>query len=250
MKHRQTLAIIAAALIAAFSSLQAQESIPVYLSPDVESKIVGNLESLSLAVTAEWPEGTEPFSGWRPIYYQGSFEVYVSSHDISKDLTPKPGCAYLMAPEPDAQILAIATAEDSSELIAVDPRYCKVQVETIILAYIQDIPAAVEEEDQAVEVEKPESPKIAITAEETEPAKILEGRLITTSLIESKKTGYAYKLVNDQRKTIAFLDTSKLPEFVMLRDYVDTISQASGKLIPQEKIASLVLEVSALKKVE
>ncbi len=250
MKHRQTIAIIAAAFLAASPGLQAQESIPVYLSPDAESKIVGNLESLSLAVTAEWPDGTEPFSGWRPIYYQGSFEVYVSSHDISKDLTPKPGAAYLMSPDADAQILAIATAEDNSDLLAVDPRFCKVQVETIILAYIQDIVAEPQEAEETAKKEEPESSEIVLTAEETEPAKILEGKLVATSLIESKKTGFAYKLINDQKKTIAFLDTSTLPEFILLRDYVETKSQASGKLIPQEKIASLVLQVTALKKLD
>ena len=83
---RYLLTIILLESILANSPLFAQNAINVHISPDKESVLIGSLETLSLAVNAEWPREMEPIPGWRPIHYRGEFLVYLDSQDLGKDL--------------------------------------------------------------------------------------------------------------------------------------------------------------------
>ena len=70
---RYLLTIILLGSILANSPLFAQNAINVHISPDKESLLIGSLETLSLAVNAEWPGGIEPIPGWRPSTTEASF---------------------------------------------------------------------------------------------------------------------------------------------------------------------------------
>ena len=114
-----------------------QEALDIRINPQSDATIIGQIESASLAVNAPWKEGQGPVDGWQPIFFRGTFEVYLNNSDIAKDLTPTPGSKYFLAPGRGTEVLSTATKEDKSEVISVDSRYCRMKVETILIGYIE-----------------------------------------------------------------------------------------------------------------
>jgi len=238
-----TLALLAT--LAGGVSAFAQESINVRISPDPNSTLIGKLPSLSLAVNAEWPKNTEPASGWRPIYYRGEFLVYLDSQDIGKNFLPLPGSRYLLSPRSDADILAIATDQDKAEIVSIDPRFCHINLETIVLGYIRDYsaPPTPKLKPNAARIVAPKQPKIV-----NDSGQSLEGILVSASYLESTRSGYKFKLINSDNETIAYVDHSKLPDAEPFTNFVNTRLTAWGTIDDLENIDSIVLRAKMLKK--
>lgn len=238
-----TLALLAT--LAGSASAFAQESINVRISPHPNSTLIGKLPSLSLAVNAEWPKNTEPASGWRPIYYRGEFLVYLESQDIGKNFLPLPGSRYLLSPRPDADILAIATDQDKAEIVSIDPRYCHINLETIVLGYIRDYsaPPTPSPKPNAARIVEPKQPKIV-----SDSGQSMEGILVSASYLESTRSGYKFKLINSDNETIAYVDHSKLPEAEPFTNFVNTRLTAWGTIDDLENVDAIVLRAKMLKK--
>ncbi len=232
-------------------ALIGQESINVYLSPSSESALIGKLDSRSLAVTAEWPENAEPTPSWQPIYYRGDFLVYLDSADLGKNHLPAPGSRYLLAPNPNATTLAIATDEDKAEILEIDPRYCLIKLETIVLGYIED-PAAIAPPPLPTRVAPAPSPATPQAKPSFEPGdnstKTIEGIIVSSNSFEFKRTGIRFKLINDNNRTIAFVDPKNLPEYLVFTDYINARVIASGPLTEGKNDTDLILSVRNLKK--
>ena len=245
---RYLLTIILLGSILANSPLFAQNAINVHISPDKESLLIGSLETLSLAVNAEWPGGMEPIPGWRPIHYRGEFLVYLDSQDLGKDFAPLPGSKYLIAPSPDSEVLTIATESDTAEIVTIDPRYCHVSLETIVLGYIQDGTTPAPATPNRAKPTQPGThnrPELPDTSAQT---RILEGVLVATNAFESVRSGFQFKIINDDNKTLAYLDDSQLSDFVLVDDYINQRLIATGKLNEIEKVNGFALQAESLKK--
>jgi len=236
-----TLLVILGGALSTF----AQESINVRISPDSNSTLIGKLPSLSLAVNAEWPKSTAPVPGWRPIYYRGEFLVYLDSQDIGKNFLPLPGSRYLLSPRPDADTLAIATDQDKAEIVSIDPRYCHINLETIVLGYIRDgsAPPPPSPKPSAMKSVEPKQPKLASDSNQS-----LEGILVSASYLESNRSGYKFKLINSDNEIIAFIDHSKLPAAEPFNNFVNTRLTAWGTIDDLENVDSVVLRARMLKK--
>ncbi len=226
-------------------STNAQESINVRLSPDSNSTLIGKLPSLSLAVNAEWPKNTDPVPGWKPIYYRGEFLVYLDSQDIGKNFLPLPGARYLLSPRSDADTLAIATDQDKAEIVSIDPRFCHINLETIVLGYIQDFSATpIPSSNQPrASIAEPKQPKIV-----SDSSQSMEGILVSAGNLESNRSGYKFKLINNDNETIAYLDHSKLPDAEPFINFVNTRLTAWGTIDDLEKVDAVVLRAKMLKK--
>lgn len=245
---RYLLTIILLESILANSLLFAQNAINVHISPDKESVLIGSLETLSLAVNAEWLGEMEPIPGWRPIHYRGEFLVYLDSQDLGKDFAPLPGSKYLISPSPDSEVLTIATESDTAEIVTIDPRYCHVSLETIVLGYIQDGTTPAPATPNLAKPTQPGAhnrPKLPDTSAQT---RILEGVLVATNTFESVRSGFQFKIINDDNKTLAYLDDSQLSDFVLVDDYVNQRLIATGKLNEIEKVNAFALQAESLKK--
>ncbi len=248
MKSSQLLQSFALLALAGFSQASsAQESINVHLEPNAKSTLIGKLDSRSLSVNAEWPKDRKPVSNWQPIYYRGEFLVYLDSYDLGKNNLPAPGSHYLLGPSKNAPVLAIATDEDKAEIITIDPRYCHINLETIVLGYIEDDAAPPPALRTATApISSPSLPAELPNANEA--IKTFEGILVSTTSFESARTGYRFKLINTDNKTIAFVDPSSLPEYIILADYINAKTIASGKLMSGSNEGDLILNIQSLKK--
>ncbi|MCH6257230.1 hypothetical protein MLD52_11780 [Puniceicoccaceae bacterium K14] len=272
-------AAILLALLAALSTNA--QVIDVHLRPEVQAPTIGQLESFALAVNAEWPADLEPTEGWKPIFYRGVFEVFVSNNDISKDLTPKPGSNYLLSPDKKATVLSTATKDDKTDLISVDPRYSKLNIETILVAYIKDevqlieeptvpeppanveieveesVPAPAPATPDTVQVEttQPTPPAMqevstppATTTQSENPMRRFQGVLQTCNIVEKSKTSCPYKLLDSNGKTLGFLDVKNLPEFIIIKDYIGNKVSIAGQIYSIESSNNLRIVASSLKK--
>ncbi len=246
-QHALAIALLVGSTLTV-NSLSAQNVINVHISPDDESVLIGSLETLSLAVNAEWPGGVEPAPGWRPIHYRGEFLVYLDSQDLGKDFAPLPGSKYLIAPTPDSEVLTIATDSDTAEIVTIDPRYCHVNLETIVLGYIQDGTTPAPLSPARAKPAQPDThnrPKLPDTSAQT---RILEGVLVATNAFEAARSGYQFKIINDNNKTLAYLDDSQLSDFVLVGDFINQRLIATGKLNEIAKINAFALQAASLKK--
>ena len=239
----KTLSAIIALSLAALSL--AQEPIDVYLDPTEDAPKIGDLETPSLAIPAEWPTGVDSREGWQPIYYRGAFVVYVDNNDIGKDLAPKPGSLYYLGPSKDATKLTIATEKDKTDILSVDTWWCKMQLETILVGYIRsssvDASSIISNLPQA-------NPDDQTPPAEGPALKELQGTLQTTGLIGKSRSGLDFKLVGPDGKTLAFVDVSQLPERIHVKELIDSVVRASGELKPNDNSDTLILVAQSLKK--
>ncbi|MDQ8202986.1 hypothetical protein [Pelagicoccus sp. SDUM812003] len=224
----------------------AQTNIPVRLAPSPDAPEIGQLEAMSLAVPAEWPQGEQPVEGWKPVYYQGVFEVYVDNNAIQKDLTVEPGTPYFLSPDPGAYQLSIATEKDKTDILSVDTWISHLQLETILVAYIQD---------QSVDAKRivnnlpDQTPSLAKKTPASEQAvREFQGRLLKSGMLLKNRSGYAYRLVGPDGKTLAFVDLSQLPDRVQISDFVELTVKITGTLKPNENGDTLILVAQRLAK--
>ncbi|MBK1878031.1 hypothetical protein [Pelagicoccus mobilis] len=240
--------LLTALLSTAIATLSlSASSIPVHLDPDAETPVIGALEAVSLAVPAEWPKGRESVEGWQPVYYRGVFEVYVNNNDISKDLTAKPGSPYFLSAEKDSPTLAIATDKDKVDVLSVDTWFCKMQLETIVLGYIQDTSVAAD----SIVTSLAETPTVSTPSASTAQAITeLVGRLEKTGLPGKKRTGTAYKLISGDGKTLAFLETADIPDRIQLGDLIKLQVRVSGYLKQGENETDVILRAKTIKKAQ
>ncbi len=248
MKHLRVLSTLAMLAITGYTAnVLAQDTALVRISPNSDSAIIGQLESPSLAVDASWPDGAEPIPGWRPIYYRGEFLVYVDSQDVGKNFLPLPGSKYLLSPSREAQILAIATEDDKAEIISIDPRYCHVNLETIVRGYIEDdtfITPSPQETSAAPPLENVETkPAIAKTQYQN-----LEGIIVSTNYFESQNTGYEFKLINTDNETMAYIDDTNLFSIGPIQEYINSRLVATGSIEKPEESSFVVMNLVRLKK--
>ena len=234
--------ILALLVLAIAARGLAQESIIVYLDPVEGSSLIGELESSSLAVPADWPVDVAPQAGWQPIYHRGSFSVYVDVNDMGKDLAPKPGSYYYLGPSKNAARLAVATDKDQTDIVSVDTWWVKLQLQTIVVGYIRS------ETTPTPSPAIPPLPAPGGPATETNPIKELQGLLEPTGLLAKNRTGLQLKLTGPNGETLAFIDTSSLPERVQTKDFLNTSVRVAGRLIPNDNGDTLILLAQSIKK--
>ena len=253
MKTTRNIILAGLLLISSIGALAA--SIDVRLNPNPTAPVIGTLESQSLAVAAEWPEGIEPQPGWRPIFFQNEFTVFIPNGDLGKDLSPKVGVPYLLSPSPDAPQIALATAEDDAELLSVDPRYARIRLSTVVLSYIPDTtpqpqvssPPVVQPE---MRVTSPSggSGTVFDATPSDHTVKTLSGILVKANAFERNRFGLQYKLINHENTTLAFVNTAGLAKFVLVTDYVNTKIEVTGPIEKAEKGDKLIITAQTLKK--
>ncbi len=238
---KQLIAILA--LVVA-SVASAADGIPVYLDAAEDSLQIGELEAISLAVPAQWPHNTEPVEGWQPIYYRNTFEVYLDNNDIAKDLSAKPGRPYLTAPSNEAPTLAIATDKDKIDIISVDTWFCKVQLETIVVGYIQS--SSIDASSIVTSLETAPTPEAAAQSEAAAITELV-GRLEKVGLLGKTRTGMSYKIVGIDGKTLAFVETSEVPERIQVEEFINREVRVSGFLKQTEESDDVILTAKSIK---
>ncbi len=151
----------------------------------------------------------------------------------------------LLSPRPDADILAIATDQDKAEIVSIDPRYCHINLETIVLGYIRDYsaPPTPSPKPNAARIVEPKQPKIV-----SDSGQSMEGILVSASYLESTRSGYKFKLINSDNEIIAYVDHSKLPEAEPFTNFVNTRLTAWGTIDDLENVDAIVLRAKMLKK--
>ena len=236
--------LIAILALALASVATAADPVPVYLDPAQDALQVGELEAISLAVPANWPRNVVPVEGWQPVYYRDVFEVYLDNNDIAKDLSAKPGRPYLTAPSNEAPTLAIATEKDTMDIISVDTFYCKVQLETIVVGYI---PSASIDASDIVSSLDPAPPPLLDEPREAAAVTELVGRFEKTGMLGKSRTGTSYKLTGLDGKTLAFVDTSEVPERVQVEEFLKREVRVSGTLKQTEESGDVILTARSLK---
>lgn len=235
-----------ALLVAATATLTlAANSLPVHLEPDSEAPVIGELAAMSLAVPAEWPRDVSSVEGWQPVYYRGVFEVYVDNNDISKDLSAKPGSPYYLTPEQDATTLSVATKGDKVDVLSVDTWFCKMQLETIVLGYVKD--QSVDAGSIVTSLATAPTPTIQ-SGSTAQAITELVGRLEKTGMIAKKRTGTAYKLISNEGRVLAFLETADIPERIQLGDLLRLRVRVSGFLKQGENETDVILRAKTIKK--
>ena len=222
----------------------AQSNLPVYLDPNAESPQIGILEVVADAVPADWPVGAKPLEGWQPIYYRGVFETYVHNNDIAKDLTAKPGSYYYFEPNRDAIKLSIATEKDRIDIISVDTHFCKVQLETILVGYIQG--GAVEAR-QIVQSLPNAASGPAENEVEVATIRELRGKVRPIGMIAKNRTGLKYRLDGADGKPVALLDLSQLPDRINIEQFENASVIANGSLKTNDNGDTIILVVQSLK---
>lgn len=223
----------------------AADGIPVYLDATEDSQQVGKLEAISLAVPANWPRGVEPTEGWQPVYYRGVFEAYLDNNDVAKDLSPKPGRPYLTAPSNEAPTLAIATDKDKMDILSVDTWFCKVQLETIIVGYIPS--SSIEASSIVTSLAADPAPQRS-TQPEAAAITELVGRFEKTGLIGKSRTKTSYRLTGLDGKTLAFIDTSEIPERIQVEEFIKREVRVSGFLKQTGESEDVILTAKSIKK--
>ncbi len=237
--------LIASLAFVLASIASAADGIPVYLDAADDSLQIGELEAISLAVQAKWPRGVEPTEGWQPVYYRDIFEVYLDNNDIAKDLTAKPGRPYLTSPSNEAPTLAIATDKDKVDIISVDTWFCKMQLETIIVGYIQS--SSIDASSIVTSLATDPAPVISAQPEAAAITELV-GRFEKTGLIGKTRTGIVYKLTGLDGKTMAFIDTSEVPERIHVEEFLKREVRVSGFLKQTEESDDVILIAKTLKK--
>ncbi len=240
MKH---LIAILALVVASIAS--AADGIPVYLDAAEDSLQIGELEAISLAVPAQWPRNVEPVEGWQPIYFRDAFEVYLDNNDIAKDLSAKPGRPYLTEPSNEAPTLAIATDKDKIDIISVDTWFCKVQLETIVVGYIQSSSI----DASSIVTSLADAPTVPEATAQSEAAAITElvGRFEKVGLLGKTRTGMSYKIVGIDGKTLAFVETSEVPERIQVEEFINREVRVSGFLKQTEESDDVILTAKSIK---
>ena len=224
------------------SPIYGQSSIPVHMDPSADSTQIGELEAAALAVPAEWPEQVAPVNGWQPVFYRGTWDVYVNNSDIAKDLSIKPGSPYFLQASRESQVLSIATKQDQTNIISVDTWFCKIQLQTIVVGYIQNANIAAESIVTSLPSPSaaPGKPKEAAAITE------LRGIVKTVGMIGKSRTGLAYKLQGSDGKTLAFLDVSGLPERIRVEEMINKEVNLTGVLGETAETADVILTVKTL----
>ena len=62
------------------------------------------------------------------------------------------------------------------------------------------------------------------------------------------RSGFQFKIINDDNKTLAYLDDSQLSDFVLVDDYINQRLIAIGKMNEIEKVNGFALQAESLKK--
>ena len=63
-----------------------------------------------------------------------------------------------------------------------------------------------------------------------------------------ERMGFKFKIINDDNKTLAYLDDSQLSDFVLVDDYINQRLIAIGKMNEIEKVNGFALQAESLKK--
>lgn len=236
--------LLIAFLVASMATLaHAAGGIPVHLDPQSDSPQIGEIETLSLAVPAQWPSNVAAIEGWQPVYYHGVFEVYVDNNDIGKDLNAKPGSLYYLSPQKNAISLSIATEKDKVDILSVDSWFCKMQLETIVLGYIPNSTISA----SSIVTSLPDT-HVSTTAKTTATAITeLVGRLEKTGLVGRNRTGLNYKLTGEDGKTLAFIDTTGIPERIQVDQFLSLKIRISGFLTQSESGSDVILKAESIK---
>lgn len=219
--------------------------IEVYLKPSIDSQQIGTLETMSLAVPAEWPDSETPQSNWKPVYYNGVFDVYVDNNAIAKDLSVKPGSRYYLQPDADTEPLAIATKQDTTDILSVDTWYCKLQLETIVVGYIQ---SGSIEANQIVSNLSPQTNQAKPVTSTGKAVTEIVGRLEKAGLVGRNRTGLAYKVMGAEGRPLAFVDFENLPDRINLDDFVGINVRVSGFLEQSESGKDVLLTAKTIQK--
>lgn len=227
------------------TGLFAQAAIPVFLEPSDESIQIGELETASLAVPAVWPEGIEHNPAFQPVYYRGTFEVFVRNNDVAKDLTAKPGSPYFLEPDAESVPLSIATEKDKVDILGVDTWFCQMQLETILVGYIPN--GSIEAQSIVTSLGNQPTNLVTPTTPVPDAIKDFVGILQKTGMLGKGRTGADFKLTDPAGKTIAFLDLSKVPDRVQIDQLIGQSIRVSGSLKEAENNTDVIVLAQRLK---
>lgn len=219
-------------------------NVPVHIEPTTEATRIGELEALSLAVPAQWPENENAKANWSPVYYRGVFEVYVPNNALAKDLSVKPGSKYFLQPDESGPFLAIATSQDKTDILGVDTWFTQMQLETIVVGYIQDasMNASTPESNLSAQSATNSSTPSATAVSE------LAGRLVKAGLVGRNRTGLLHKIVGVNGKPLAFVDFSEVPERIQVDDYLGIQVRVSGFLKQSESGSDVIITAKNISK--
>ncbi|HRG56854.1 MAG TPA: hypothetical protein PLG56_12485, partial [Lacunisphaera sp.] len=123
MKTKLLLLLLAVAASLAADTVATDTA--VFVQTDPRSPVLTRLKAGSaVTIVGEAP------AGWRRVEVSGPFEAYAHNRDITKGLTVRAGGNIYAAPRNEAQLLAVATADDKTEVIGLaGGDWCQVRLE-------------------------------------------------------------------------------------------------------------------------
>lgn len=198
----------------------------VFVQTDPRSPVLARLKAGSaVTIVGEAP------AGWRRVEVSGPFEAYAHNRDITKGLTVRAGGNIYAAPRNDAQLLAVATADDKTEVIGLaGGDWCQVRLEKKLQGFIavgeaanlsptpRPLPPVAAPTPPAAPVTTAGRP-VPVAANNADTPRLFAGTLVLARrAILNPNPPYDYQLTDATGRRFAYVDTRRL----LLTDKMET----------------------------
>jgi len=186
--------------------------------------------------------------GWRKVQISGPFQAYAQARDIDKGLNVRVGGNIYAAPRKDAQILAVATEGEKSEvtgLVKGSSDWCEVRVDKPLQGFIalgeaanigaSPKPAAPAPVPVAPAPAAPANPStalgrpVAMTGNTADIPRFFPGTLVLARrAIINPNPPYDYQLVDSNGRRFAYVDTRRLILTDKIENFLNLEVSVSG----------------------
>jgi hypothetical protein len=259
MKSLSTLLVIALASAASLVAAPLTETTPVYASPDAAGSPIATLKAGTEPSKAS---GVSAPAGWTAVSLPGPHEVYAANKDVTKSLEVRVGAPYLLEPKADSAVLALASKDDSAEIIDYRGKWTKFRLSSAVTGYIKT-PAKVALSPAPVVAATPAAPAVpapetpatvaVTTAGRAAPVgdggssalpRLFQGTLASTYNPLRPRRPYDYQLNDDAGSRYAYIDVSKLLVTERISKYLDrtVVIYGTAQAAPGSKDMVIVAE--------
>jgi hypothetical protein len=223
--------------------------------PDPAAPVITYLKAGSEPVPTSDPTVNPP-EGWIAVDVPGPFDGYVANHDLTKDLTVKPGSPVLFEPKAGAYLLTTAARDDKFTITGLRGNWTQVRLDRSLIGYIHpgsmpDSRAAAAPLTAPVEVHSTAPGKPAPEAGSGYDAgklpRTFEGRFVSTrSSPLSPRRPYDWQITDENGVRRAYLDVGKLLLTEQMDKYVGHNVEVFGPARAVLGTNDIVVQVESL----
>ncbi len=133
------IALLPTSLLVMIPGLRAQETVTLYLEPNISGYVVDILPEddprLASATTMAY-DSDQPLI-WKMFELADTFEGYVEKGELTKGLTVIPGALVYFKPEKDSAFLTVLQAHNEVQVLGVENDWAKISVTASLPVYFQ-----------------------------------------------------------------------------------------------------------------